>query len=242
LTASPERSLLAGRVRFAGKAAWARGAVVRRVIGLVSVAGFLVSGLVGSPGAGAQVQAPSTEDASAQAGSVRWGPCTDSTLVSFHAQCGVVKVPVDYARPNGDKIDLAVSRVRHTVPDAQFQGVMLVNPGGPGGSGLVLSVLGAFVPGGAGESYDWVGFDPRGVGSSEDPLSCIPDYFGYDRPNYVATTPQLEQTWLDRSQNYAAACAHKNDPALLADMLTREQLGRKVAVSEKDGRNVFRPL
>ena len=107
-------------------------------------------GIVAVPGAGAQVQAPATEDASAQAGSVRWGPCTDPTLVSFGAQCGVVKVPVDYDRPNGDQVDLAVSRVRHTVPDAQFQGVMLVNPGGPGGSGLIYSVLGAFVPGGAG--------------------------------------------------------------------------------------------
>ena len=33
-----------------------------------------------------------------------------------------------------------------------------------------------------------------------------------------------------------------DDPALLADMLTKEQLGRKVTISEKDGRNVFRPL
>jgi len=33
-----------------------------------------------------------------------------------------------------------------------------------------------------------------------------------------------------------------NDPALLADMLTNEQLGRKVTVSQQDGRNVFRPL
>ena len=178
---------------------------MRRMIGLISVVGLVAGGIAAAPGASAQVQAPSTEDASAQAGSVRWGPCTDSTLAGFHAQCGVVKVPIDYDRPNGDKIDLAVSRVRHTVPDAQFQGVMLVNPGGPGGSGLVLSVLGAFVPGGAGESYDWIGFDPRGVGSSEDALSCIPDYFGYDRPNYVATTPQLEQIWLGRSQGYAAA-------------------------------------
>jgi hypothetical protein len=32
------------------------------------------------------------------------------------------------------------------------------------------------------------------------------------------------------------------DPALLADMLTKEQLGRKIRVSEKDGRNVFRPV
>ena len=124
---------------------------MRRMIGLISVVGLVAVGIAAAPGASAQVQAPATEDASAQAGTVRWGPCTDPTLVSFNAQCGVVKVPVDYDHPNGDQVDLAVSRVRHTVPDAQFQGVMLVNPGGPGGSGLVLSVLGAFVPGGAGD-------------------------------------------------------------------------------------------
>ena len=192
--------------------------------GRITVEGLVAGGIAAAPGASAQVQATATEDASAQAGTVRWGPCTDPTLVSFNAQCGVVKVPVDYDHPNGDQVDLAVSRVRHTVPDAQFQGVMLVNPGGPGGSGLVLSVLGAFVPGGAGESYDWIGFDPRGVGSSEDALSCVPDYFGYDRPNYVATTPELEQVWLGRSQGYAAACARKNDPALLSNLTTSDSV------------------
>ena len=198
---------------------------MRRMIGLISVVGLVAVGIAAAPGAGAQVQAPATEDASAQAGSVRWGRCTDPTLVSFNAQCGVVKVPVDYDHPNGDQVDLAVSRVRHTVPDAQFQGVMLVNPGGPGGSGLILSVLGAFVP--------WrrrrrattgSGSTRRGVGSSEDALSCIPDYFGYDRPNYVANTPQLEQVWLGRSQGYAAACARKNDPALLSNLTTLDSV------------------
>jgi hypothetical protein len=33
-----------------------------------------------------------------------------------------------------------------------------------------------------------------------------------------------------------------HEPALLADMLTKDQLGCKVAVDDKDGRNVFRPL
>jgi hypothetical protein len=57
-----------------------------------------------------------------------------------------VRVPLDYGRPHGPKISLAVSQVRHTSSDADYQGVMLVNPGGPGGSGLPYSVLGQFVP------------------------------------------------------------------------------------------------
>ena len=96
-------------------------------------------------------------------------------------------------RPGGAKISLAVSRVRHTSPDADYQGVMLVNPGGPGGSGLVYSILGQFVPNGAGNTYDWIGFDPRGVGASRPSLSCIPDYFGYNRPYYIPVTRALER-------------------------------------------------
>ena len=53
-------------------------------------------------------------------------------------------------RPQGEKIKLAVSRLRHTTPDSQYQGVILVNPGGPGGSGLIYSVLQQFIPNGAG--------------------------------------------------------------------------------------------
>src|SRR4051812_9808376 len=73
---------------------------------------------------------------------IRWGPCSDPGLSTAHAQCGFLAVPLDYGRPAGTKIQLAVSRVRHTSPDSQYQGVMLVNPGGPGGSGLGLSTLG----------------------------------------------------------------------------------------------------
>jgi acetyl-CoA C-acetyltransferase len=46
---------------------------------------------------------------------------------------------------------------------------------------------------------------------------------------------------LDGSGDRFVALA-PNDPALLADMLTREQLGRKITVTQQDGRNVFRPV
>ncbi|GAA4619174.1 alpha/beta hydrolase [Saccharopolyspora hordei] len=137
---------------------------------------------------------------------IEWGPCSDENLQKAGAECGTVQVPLDHSDPDGEQISLAVSRVKHTVPEDEYQGVMLVNPGGPGGSGLALSTLGAYVPKGAGAAYDWIGFDPRGVGASEPALSCDPDYFSYDRPHYVPDTPELEQTWLDRSEGYARAC------------------------------------
>ncbi|TCO58535.1 alpha/beta hydrolase [Actinocrispum wychmicini] len=158
----------------------------------------------------------------APAGTIDFGPCTNPTLVAAGAQCGFLQVPMDYRRPHGKKIQLAVSRVKHKTPDSAFQGVMLTNPGGPGGSGLLLSTRGPRVPNHAGDAYDWIGFDPRGVGSSVPAISCDPNYMDYNRPSYVPFTPQLEQTWLNRARGYAEACRAKNDPDLLANMKTTD--------------------
>ncbi|QTE31246.1 alpha/beta fold hydrolase [Pengzhenrongella sicca] len=88
-------------------------------------------------------------------------------------QCGTVRVPVDYADPAAASIDLAVKRSVATGGDAI--GSLLVNPGGPGASGVdfVDSVVGVVGPGVV-EQYDIVGFDPRGVASS-NPVTCLDD-------------------------------------------------------------------
>ncbi|MBO0866908.1 MAG: alpha/beta fold hydrolase, partial [Mycobacterium sp.] len=146
-------------------------------------------------------------------------------------------VPLDYSHPHGRKIQLAVSRVRHTVSASKYQGVMLVNPGGPGGSGLILSILGAFVPHNAGAAYDWIGFDPRGVGSSTPSLSCNRFFFHPDRPPYIPVTKSIMNRWVSRSKQYAADCAHAPNAALFRHVKTidnvrdmeslRKALGKK---------------
>ncbi|HET6530336.1 MAG TPA: alpha/beta hydrolase [Actinoplanes sp.] len=135
---------------------------------------------------------------------IAWGKCTDPALAARQAQCGFLEVPLDYADPAGVTIKLAVSRIRHTAAD--YQGVMLVNPGGPGGAGLTLSVLTDYVPDGVGRSYDWIGFDPRGVGASKPALTCDSSYAGEDRPPYVPATAAIERVWLARTADYAEAC------------------------------------
>lgn len=143
-------------------------------------------------------------------GALKWGECSTPTLEARGAECASLEVPLDYAKPDGKKIKLAVSRIKHTVPDDQYQGIMLVNPGGPGGSGLIYSILGGFVPGDVGKSYDWIGFDPRGIGDSEPRLSCVPDYNKAPRPDPVVTkTPGAEQAWLKKTRDYAQACRDK---------------------------------
>jgi pimeloyl-ACP methyl ester carboxylesterase len=180
-------------------------------------AALLVSG--SQPSTAAPSKRPPPAPAPAPLGSITWGACTDPTLVDFGAQCGTLAVPLDYDSPSAGVVTLALSRVRHTVPDSQYRGVMLVNPGGPGGSGLVLSILGALVPHGAGDAYDWIGFDPRGVGESTPRLSCDPTYTGFARPDYVPTDPADEQAWLIKVKGYAADCAAHNGP-LLENMTT----------------------
>jgi pimeloyl-ACP methyl ester carboxylesterase len=146
--------------------------------------------------------------------SVHWTSCASTTLQKRNAQCAMVEVPLDYSHPSGQRIQLAISRVKHTVSASKYQGVMLVNPGGPGGSGLTLSILGEFVPNGAGSYYDWIGFDPRGVGSSKPAVSCDPKYFGFNRPNYVPTSRSIQQAWLAKVKDYAEDCGERNGPIL----------------------------
>jgi len=152
---------------------------------------------------------------------IEWGACASPRMQAAGARCGLLTVPLDYAHPNGTKIQIGVSEIKHTTPDAEAQGVMLVNPGGPGGSGLNLARLGAYVPKGAGDAYDWIGFDPRGVGTSVPNLSCDGDYFPYDRPDFVPLTRSLQRTWLTKAAGYASACASVGG-ALLDHMKTTD--------------------
>ena len=180
---------------------------------LVATAG-LIGGL--TPAVATPVSGAAAGDRVVRNGpsSVHWTSCASPTLQKRKAQCAMVEVPLDYSHPSGRKISLAISRIKHTVPDSKYQGVMLVNPGGPGGSGLTLSILGEFVPNGAGNYYDWIGFDPRGVGSSKPAVTCDPKYFGFHRPSYVPTSRSTERAWLAKVKDYAEDCGERNGPIL----------------------------
>lgn len=138
---------------------------------------------------------------------IAWGTCPTASLRNAGATCGMLTVPLDYDRPRGEKIQLAISKIAHKTSDADAQGPMLVNPGGPGGSGLGLSRLGAAVPKQGGDPYDWIGFDPRGVGRSVPSLSCDPDYFAPGRPAYVPERRGVREYWWAKASAYADDCA-----------------------------------
>ncbi|MEV4129214.1 alpha/beta hydrolase [Nocardia sp. NPDC049707] len=102
---------------------------------------------------------------------LEWGPCESDLLDRAGAQCANVTVPLDYAEPRGRTISVAISRVRATDPTHR-RGILLSNPGGPGGRGLDLPVrLSRAAPSYPWGLYDLIGMDPRGVGRST-PVDC----------------------------------------------------------------------
>ncbi len=95
-----------------------------------------------------------------------WSPCPSSSST----QCGSVDVPLDYSRPLGQTLTLAVSRA--PALSAPPEGTILFNPGGPGESGnQILPVALALIPPVVRRDFDIVTFDPRGTGASA-PLDC----------------------------------------------------------------------
>ncbi|WP_083647275.1 alpha/beta hydrolase [Kitasatospora sp. CB01950] len=99
-----------------------------------------------------------------------WGACAGGTP-DGRQLCAEVTVPVDYRQPDGPSLTLAISRIPAARPD-QRRGVLVLIPGGPGGSGL-NGPSGAVnrLPPEVRDRYDLIGFDPRGVGRS-GPVSC----------------------------------------------------------------------
>jgi pimeloyl-ACP methyl ester carboxylesterase len=108
---------------------------------------------------------------------VTWKACesasSDATDIPAGAECGMLSVPVDYSKPDGDIAQLAMIRFKAT---GDKIGSLILNPGGPGESGVeaAASIVGT-MPESVRQRFDVVGFDPRGVGSSTPAVWCNSD-------------------------------------------------------------------
>ncbi len=141
---------------------------------------------------------------------LRWHSCTGLAAKYGIHDCTLLSVPLNYADPGGRHISIALDMVRATAPASQQQGILLVNPGGPGASGLPWpSVLAYGLSPSVARDYDIVGFDPRGAGSSVPALSCDPSFFSGPRPNYVPADATAEQVLIDRAKMYASDCEQR---------------------------------
>jgi pimeloyl-ACP methyl ester carboxylesterase len=141
---------------------------------------------------------------------LHWHSCSGLIAQTGIRDCTMLSVPLNYADSRGRHISLALDMIPATAPVSQQQGILLVNPGGPGGSGLSLAAeLAAGLSPGVARDYDIIGFDPRGVGSSVPELSCDPSFFSGPRPNYIPANAAAEQVNINRAKTYAQDCEQK---------------------------------
>ncbi len=107
---------------------------------------------------------------------IAWAPCKTadpSVPPPADAECGMLSVPVDYTKPDGDIAQLLMIRFKAT---GEKIGSLVINPGGPGESGVESAAnLTSTLPSSVREHFDLVGFDPRGVGGSTPAVWCNSD-------------------------------------------------------------------
>ena len=133
----------------------------------------LVAGLTVGPASGTASAAP-VGDTTTSVPS--WGDCekfvTDAYLPT--AQCTSIPVPINDADPTGPQAQLAVIKIPAS---GERKGALLMNPGGPGASAVdaVVNLADALDGSAVTDSFDLVGFDPRGVGHSTPELRCRTD-------------------------------------------------------------------
>ncbi|WP_433236160.1 alpha/beta hydrolase [Streptosporangium sp. CA-135522] len=154
----------------------------------MAVTGAAVAALAGTtligvqPAAGATRanvggRAPDDGPARFQEQKIDWHGCRTGPddaigkeLDDAKAQCAEVTVPLDYARPDGRTIKVAMSRLKATDPGRR-RGALLYNPGGPGVPAMYLALKVKQAEPAVAARYDLIGMDPRFVGRST-PLNC----------------------------------------------------------------------
>jgi len=147
----------------------------------------------------------SAGDRAGLASSIRWSSC------GVRLDCAQVRVPLDWARPAGPKITLAVIRHRASRPGNPI-GTLFFNPGGPGVSGvhdLKDPFIARLLDQAGGGRFDVVSWDPRGVGASTH-VVCFRNELSATRfwgGSTVPTTVPASRRYLAKAVQYARRCA-----------------------------------
>ena len=147
---------------------------------------------------------------------ISWSACEGEDAPDAPFECSNLEVPLDYKKPDGTKITIALIRIPAD-KEFDYQGILLTNPGGPGGSGFdflvssgeeLLNEVGLY-------SYDLVGFDPRGVDRSNG-LRCATDD-ELDRFSYLDYTPDNadEKKALDEYESDESTCESRLGSSIL---------------------------
>lgn len=141
-----------------------------------------------------------------------WSNIVPSEKLEYHAcygdlQCARLLVPLDYNDPDPvAQIALAVIRRPAKVPltSSKYGGAVIINPGGPGGSGVAQQLtMGAYIQqvvdagdgperaDSKGKFFDIISFDPRGVNHTTPTIACFPDNASRQRWDLQTTAEGL---------------------------------------------------
>jgi pimeloyl-ACP methyl ester carboxylesterase len=176
---------------------------VRRLIGALIAGGvFLVLSFFGT---------------AAAAPAIRWHKCAESAQRGF--QCAKIRVPLDYQRPRGGDITLALIRHRASDPGRRI-GTLFYEPGGPGVPGTEFLPAVAFdgFPAEVQARFDIVSWDPRGVGASTA-VQCFASQAAEDRFFAGSPTRNVDgfpvgqgqmTTWIDHYRRFGERCKRRN--------------------------------
>ena len=172
---------------------------------------------------------------------VEWYDCVSTAGVEKSAdktgfQCAKVTVPLDYSKPDGQTIEIAMKK--HLATGSTRQGTLFMNPGGPGGSGV--DEVGDMVTStfaGVQKAYDIIGFDPRGVGSSTA-VTCSPDAEAkvdegvspVDGAGAPVAFEQRAAVISERLKQLEASCAARTKPTELLDHVDTVSAARDLDV------------
>ncbi|MET9434084.1 alpha/beta hydrolase [Streptomyces sp. NPDC006551] len=182
----------------------------------LAAAGLILSGCTGgsdaaAPGSSAAARASTAGLEAFYAQKPVWRDCG---VPKF--ECATFRAPLDYAKPEGGEIRLAVSRVRATGPGKRL-GSLLVNPGGPGGSavGYLQGYAGVGYPAPVRARYDVVAVDPRGVARSE-PVECLtgPRMDAYTEVDQTPDDPRETAALTASFKEFAAGCEKRSGRVL----------------------------
>ncbi|MEN0130726.1 MAG: alpha/beta hydrolase [Brevundimonas sp.] len=193
--------------------------LLRPLVVLVGVAALILAGCAPDKNQVTQPTASASEP-SASASSSGSAPAPDADLAEYYGQkldwkkcdagqCAEVKVPLDYADPTGAAISLALAR--HEA-DGKAIGSLLLNPGGPGASGVdFLEPFLGQATSTLKKNFDIVAFDPRGIQRSE-PIECV-DAKEMDR--LIALDPDTStdaglQAMIDESAKFSKECLNRS--------------------------------
>ena len=155
--------------------------------------------------------------AAAAAPPIPWHRCAESSQKGF--QCATVHAPLDYGRPRGGEINLALIRHRATDP-ARRIGTLFYEPGGPGVGGTAFLPAEAYdgFPPAMRARFDIVSWDPRGVGASTA-VKCFGNQAAGDAflagtltrtVNGFPVGPGQMTTWIDGYRRLGGLCQRRN--------------------------------